>query len=351
MKGKPFFSLLEGMRGAAALLVVLRHIPHLISPLIYPVTGLAVDVFFVLSGVVIANSYEDRLLTGATGFGPFVRARLIRIYPLYLVGCLVGLASLILSGELTTGQLVLASILALPMLPYPFHGAMTYPLDMPTWSLFFEFVANFAYAWFIRKASSRNLVILILASWLLLFAIGWHWGVPIEQLGWTRTTFLAGFARVAGSFFLGVLIFRVTRGQVAEARLGNLTAIAIIVAMSLTLMAPVSPRWEWQYCVVATMLVFPALVFLAVHVKPGPAVERILRLLGELSFPAYVLHVPIYQIIDVVIGHRKSPYAPWAGFAYLAVLGIAAVAINRRVDVPLRQAIQRALSPRRVAPA
>lgn len=351
MKGKPFFALLEGMRGVAALLVVLRHIPHLVLPLDFPVSGLAVDIFFVLSGVVIANSYEERLQSGQTTFRAFFRARIVRIHPLYLLGCLVGLVSVILADSLAPWQLILAGGLALFMLPFPFSGPMTYPLDMPTWSLFFEFAANFAYALMIRHASSFRLAAIVAASWAILIAIGIKWQIPIEQLGWTRTTFLAGFARVACSFFFGVLIYRGTRDRLDQLVLGDGAAIAILAAMALILMFPVAQGWEWQFCAGAVVVALPALVVGAVFVRPGATIEHGLRLLGELSFPAYVLHVPIYQIIDVAIGHRTLPSAPWAGLAYLAALAIASVFINRFVDVPLRRAIQSSLRKRQAVPA
>ncbi len=55
--GKKFYPVLEGLRGAAAILVLFRHIPTYITPIHFQMSYLAVDLFFVLSGFVIANSY------------------------------------------------------------------------------------------------------------------------------------------------------------------------------------------------------------------------------------------------------------------------------------------------------
>jgi len=52
---------------------------------------LAVDFFFLLSGFVIAAAYERRLTDGMS-LPAFARIRLIRLYPLILLGLLLGVA-------------------------------------------------------------------------------------------------------------------------------------------------------------------------------------------------------------------------------------------------------------------
>src|SRR5437879_3798779 len=54
-----------------------------------PHAGLAVDFFFLLSGFVIAHAYEKRLLE-TMSFCSFLVVRLIRLYPLILLGLLCG---------------------------------------------------------------------------------------------------------------------------------------------------------------------------------------------------------------------------------------------------------------------
>jgi peptidoglycan/LPS O-acetylase OafA/YrhL len=49
---------LDGIRGMAAVLFVLRHTSAYFGRISFQETYLGVDVFFVLSGVVIANTYE-----------------------------------------------------------------------------------------------------------------------------------------------------------------------------------------------------------------------------------------------------------------------------------------------------
>src|SRR5580692_3274314 len=79
---------LDGARGLSALAVAFFHFDRNV----WPAHGyLAVDLFFLLSGYVIAGAYETRLQRGS-GLGWFFGVRMARLYPIYLFGTLIGLA-------------------------------------------------------------------------------------------------------------------------------------------------------------------------------------------------------------------------------------------------------------------
>src|SRR5580698_8903196 len=84
------FQTIEGMRGAGALLIVMRHAPMMFGGFRVPESFLAVDLFYLVSGFVIAHAYGERLAAGEP-LGRFMMTRVIRLYPLYLVGLGVGL--------------------------------------------------------------------------------------------------------------------------------------------------------------------------------------------------------------------------------------------------------------------
>ena len=79
------FGTLDGLRGIAALAVVTRHVPDHTFRELLPGSALAVDLFFVLSGFVLAHSYTERL-RDEMGAMEFMRIRIIRLYPLYILG-------------------------------------------------------------------------------------------------------------------------------------------------------------------------------------------------------------------------------------------------------------------------
>lgn len=119
------FDTLDGLRGTAAIVVLLLHVASAETPDL-PVFGsayLAVDLFFLLSGFVIGHAYEARLSDGLT-FGKFLKIRLVRLYPLYVLGLALAVATPVLMA-LATRQWWLAkpTAVTLPwsvlMLPRP----------------------------------------------------------------------------------------------------------------------------------------------------------------------------------------------------------------------------------------
>ncbi len=85
------FHTLDALRGIAAIGVVIFHMGGTFEPLATPGGYLAVDLFFMMSGVVLSHAYEARFRAGM-GTLEFMRLRLIRLYPLYLLGLLLGIA-------------------------------------------------------------------------------------------------------------------------------------------------------------------------------------------------------------------------------------------------------------------
>lgn len=86
---------LESIRGLAALVVVLYHIPGW-HPFLHHISfirggGLMVDLFFVLSGFVIFSAYGERLKSGGD-FIKFQFLRFGRLYPVHIVFLLIFLA-------------------------------------------------------------------------------------------------------------------------------------------------------------------------------------------------------------------------------------------------------------------
>src|ERR1700730_555543 len=85
------YATLDGLRGIAAVTVLLLHIYEVMNIDIQsPHSNLAVDFFFMLSGFVIAKAYEARLSTSSMTFVEFVKVRFVRLYPMIIVGVLLG---------------------------------------------------------------------------------------------------------------------------------------------------------------------------------------------------------------------------------------------------------------------
>jgi peptidoglycan/LPS O-acetylase OafA/YrhL len=90
---KKHYEILDGLRGIAAIMVVMLHILEIFSggdhtKLMINHGYLAVDFFFLLSGFVIAHAYDDRW--NKMTIGQFFKRRLIRLHPLIIAGMTLG---------------------------------------------------------------------------------------------------------------------------------------------------------------------------------------------------------------------------------------------------------------------
>lgn len=115
--GKQFFTALEALRGIAAVVVMFLHTGGTLGPIPANIGYLAVDLFFLLSGVVLANSYERQLTTGQISPAGFLLQRIIRLYPIYLLSLPIGLFNYALQNGLdyfTLAGLLLKAILLIP---------------------------------------------------------------------------------------------------------------------------------------------------------------------------------------------------------------------------------------------
>lgn len=86
---KNSFSVLDGMRGIAAIFVVIIHTGAYWNNLDFHHSYLAVDTFFLLSGFVLTHAYKEKLQTYKISFNNFVIIRLIRLYPMFLASALL----------------------------------------------------------------------------------------------------------------------------------------------------------------------------------------------------------------------------------------------------------------------
>ena len=127
LASKPRYEILDGLRGVAAVLVVLFHIFETYSKgPAYQIINhgyLAVDFFFVLSGFVIGYAYDDRW-DKMTTWG-FFKRRLVRLHPMVIMGSVIGLCCYFfgqnpnfgLDGYAPLWKILLAFLMGCLMLP------------------------------------------------------------------------------------------------------------------------------------------------------------------------------------------------------------------------------------------
>ena len=337
------YTLLDGLRGVAAVAVVMRHLPDLFPPWLMPSSHSAVDLFFVLSGFVIAHAYDARLAAGMSS-QRFMVLRAIRLYPMFLLAAAVGAPLAIAQGFLLDQPIwyLWAAIpLSLLMIPSPV-GPAPFPSVGAAWSLMFEMIANaiFAVAW-------RWLSIPVLAAISLIFGSGLvltSFGFGTTDGGFTWATFAVGLCRVMFAFPLGVLLYRI---HAKGLRLWTPPAPLLLAALLLSFQ-PASLVWQ----LTATLLVLPLIVFTAAQIEMTGRAARAALFFGLISYPIYLLHPLIIRATKYIVRNYAAETS-WdirilAGIVIVIGLIAASWLIERAYERPFRKWLARKLlSPRK----
>lgn len=294
-----------------SILVVYLHAPAYLNLRAGHNTTLGVDFFFCLSGFVIAFSYERRLALSLT-FKEFLRARLTRLYPIYLFALIEGTLSFLLVmvkfplSLTAAGRLFILFTLQLFLLPGfgAWRSHLLFPLNFPAWSLFFELLVNIAFAVAMRKKIANNKALAGVYAVALLMMIGLttqYKGTDVGW-GWNAGHLVGGAARVSLSFVAGVLIYRYTRSRPQQAfsqRTGFLVTVGIIVSILLILQSPLPVLRTKPFQLLAISFLLPATVYLGSRCKTSKRFTPLCVFLGEISFPLYLIHAPIMVLLDL----------------------------------------------------
>ena len=375
LPAKPHYEILDGLRGVAAVMVVIFHTFEAWNGgirfrQIINHGYMAVDFFFLLSGFVVAYAYDDRWSRMSTW--DFFKRRLIRLQPMVVMGSLIGAALFYLQkGPLfpliaTTPvwRMLLVMLLGCTLLPLPWQFDIRgwqemQPLDGPAWSLWFEYIANVLYATVLRKLSNKVLGLFtffaacFLAQYLLFGAHGDVIG------GWATdpTQQHIGFARLLYPFLAGMLLMRLgKRIQVKHAFL--LCSLLLTVSFSLPRFGGPQHLWvNGLYELICIVAIFPLVVAIGAgdNITTGPALGACV-FLGDISYPLYITHYPLIYIYTTWVIDRHITVEQ--GILYGVLLLLTAILIAyvclKLYDEPLRAWLSRRYltrTPRTAVPA
>lgn len=351
MNNKDHFLTLDGFRGIAALLVVLRHtLPYFDGNPFFS-SYLAVDLFFLLSGAVLARSYEAKLLTGMT-LREFLKVRLLRLYPLYFLGMILGIIASLTDSLPYKGHTAISAVFGMMLLP-ALYTTVLFPLNGPAWSLSAELMVNVAYALKIKKLSDRVLLTVMGVSLLCLIAFSLYWPAHNFDAGFYRKTYYVSFLRVGFSFAAGVLLYRLFLRKGIPTKVDNSKALLCIVAVTLILAASPAKSLLPLYDALAIALAFPILVYAGMRYQVSGFLATACKFFGAISYPIYIVHLPVAEFVrqqyEVITGQEIRVHAPVAGFVFVAALIVFAWLLNKFYDEPVRRAVGAWLSGRKPA--
>jgi peptidoglycan/LPS O-acetylase OafA/YrhL len=378
---------IEGLRGIAALLVALFHayvygkwggLPAKSGVLQH--AWLFVDLFFVISGYVMASAYGERLDSMRSAASYMVR-RFFRLYPLHIVTTATVLLAVV---GIQTVKLILAhygfklgneapfdieffnlKLLGLDLLLLQGLGIMRMEIhNYPSWSISVEFWLYLMFALFMlavrrrgaRIVSSAAIVVMSLTYFLV------YWSTVPPEL---QTLDTRGLPRGMLSFFQGVLLFYLYQrlaGRLAGADavagaavpVGQLSSsgardpgrwptglvsviqvAAAMLALYLVSRQPALGTWQLVIPFSFTLLVLSLLPdsgVLATLLQTAP-----MQWLGQHSYSIYLTHVTVLTVLDWPGRVVPEPAKHLVGLVYIAlVFGLSALTY-RYIESPWRE--------------
>src|SRR5215210_1186968 len=320
---------LDGVRGAAAMFVVLHHMwlavwpafprnagPWWLGPLLYG--HLAVAVFIVVSGfsLALAPLADGGRLRGGTR--RFVRRRAWRIIPAYWVALVFStiVAAFVLDSVSGPGTIATSVVV---------HGLLLQDVigsEAPNgafWSIAVEWQIYFVFPlilWLARRRGVEAAVAVTVAVVLVAHAVA-RLGPPFDKIDHLTPQFLALFA-------LGILAVHLGRGDRAAHVRRPVAALALAVFAAVVLLAAVQGS-EWmvaRYFAVDLAFGLATACLLCTLSAGGAAwIRRLLGSraalrLGLFSYSIYLVHAPIVGVLDAsVVG--PLALAPLARFGVM----------------------------------
>jgi peptidoglycan/LPS O-acetylase OafA/YrhL len=323
---KQHYAGLDGLRGVAALAVVLFHFAGDCGLKgLVPRGYLAVDFFFGLSGFVIAAAYARRLGEGL-GLKRFAAIRVRRLWPMLILGDLLGALAAVLTWSVTGSPdpriIAVAALAGLFCVPTTLDRS-AFPFNAPAWSIVYEMAVNLLWAAWAPRLTTRALAMAVGVSGLALgAALALHGGA---DGGSSLADWDLAAARTLFDFGLGLLIFRL------RPRLPLPLPVSGIVLAGLLL---VPARLGWGPDALAIFLVFPVLVVAGSTAAGGP----LACFAGRMSYPLYALHYPLIAVFRYLMRGQVLSHAMAPGLVLLELataIGLAWLAL-RFIDDPIR---------------
>ena len=345
--GERFYGV-QALRFAAATAVVAAHAVDLAGTRLGLETlvgdgaladfgAVGVDVFFVISGFVIATTARGQ--AGVDAAGAFLWRRFRRVAPIYWL-----LSAPILVGMARGGTLS-ADVAAATVLFWPFSGLeMTFPALGPGWTLCFEmlFYVAFGLAMAFGRRVGWGLVgaygVLLVAGCFVAAPVLRFWGAPIIVeflLGVGIAGIWRFMPRWAGPWAVGLglvvlgLTVVVGYGRVdgVEALNDPATGVARVLIWGLP----------------SALLVFGAVRMERLDRAPG-RVERAAAFMGDASYSIYLTHVLAIRALGRLF---ESGLVSAPGDAVAALTVLVSLAAGVAVHLWLERPLLRLMTPSR----
>jgi peptidoglycan/LPS O-acetylase OafA/YrhL len=357
---RPALPALTGVRALAAANIVCFHFwdPAWFGPLAPMMDNgyASVDFFFILSGFILAYNYTDKQAQGRFQRREFWRARLARLYPVYLLGLLVSIPVLKLEWRYRSTAEFFQGFFLTSVMQQGWSPLLATFWNTPAWTLSCEALFYLLFPWLLTLAWPRSrgrLALLLVLLWLVALVL------PLAYMG-LHPDGVAPLNRYSGGYWLRAVKFTPLPHLPAflfgialsywndRLRLSDWARFALATASLGGIVFLLMQGEKLPFLLTHDGLLAPLfggliLGLAGTHPLAGVLSFRPFVALGEASFCLYILHFNLWQWIHtsgLLTALHLARWDPW--ISYL-LLELAALAAYRWVEQPGRGWMQRLL--------
>ncbi len=303
---------------------------------------LFVDVFFVISGMVIYSVYQGRM-ADAGDYRDFLGKRAARLIPLhwltFLFFCVIGVISQRFGNDSAMPDWSCAAPTVVMIHALGVCGRLSF--NTPSWSISAEMAVYLAFPWLLALVRRPRLGWVVLAGILVGLTAGSAVFSPHRH--WYERTFDFGVVRAVPGFLFGALVASrkdLLKAIPAPGLLMGLSLLAFVVLRMSE--APGLLRLGCAYLI-------PVLGLAADQRSRPGRVVRGLAPLGQLTYSIYLLHLPVAWLFVQVLARRLQLHGLSQNLAVIAtgalLTPLAAILSLKLIETPARRWITRRLKP------
>jgi peptidoglycan/LPS O-acetylase OafA/YrhL len=336
---------LTGLRCFAALNIVFFHFsnPQWFGPLAPVVNSgyISVSFFILLSGYVLAYNYAERGQRGEIDSIRFWKARLARLYPIYILSLILGLSMVPVEWGAHTHFMFWLGVVLTPLLLQGWIPALATFINTPAWTISAEAFYYALFPWIARWRRPRSLPILLgilTLLWLLATSAGFLYTVfspdgianPDRYTGgiWMRALKYTPLPHLS-TFLFGVVLAAIddvlprTAHWRAWVGLGGFAALYFVLAHADHL----------PYALLHDGLLLPLFAPIVLGLAGENWLSHVLGfrgfvMIGEASYCMYLLHFNMWTMLHksgLLVMTGLIRFDPWISYVILVLLALAAL--------------------------
>jgi peptidoglycan/LPS O-acetylase OafA/YrhL len=309
--------------------------------------ALLVDLFFVISGYVIASVYGGKT-TDLPSYFTFMQKRVARLWPLHLVTMFLFLIIYLvaITAGFQIGTPVDMSLGCFAKTAFLLHSVV--PCDGPVvnpvnWSISAEFVMYLIFPvvfWILGRNRLWAVVGLLVSTSAILFLSS---GLSASE--WSD---IYGPFRALPSFCFGICLFRIFEGAVVNAQTTKLSSCIVLCILVCTLCYVMLNGFS-AFVVMAVILSLCAVAaFVDKQEIKNQALSRAASL-GQLTYTIYMIHLLIVTVLVNAIGDKILNLSYWPMLALIVFAYAVTVLTSYFTLIWLERPLRRFFSPARKA--